>query len=135
MGSPIEIFNPSTVPQVPEAFCRVYSHATAVPAGTRLLFISGQVGVRPDGTLADGFVDQMGQAMSNVENLLAAADMTLDNLAKLTFYMVRVSDGADLVRLRNQRWASAEPPAVTVVTVTALARPEFLVEIEAVAAG
>lgn len=133
MSQEIEAVNPSSVWQVPANFRGVYSHATQVTGSRRMLFISGQFGVRPDGSLPEDFAVQAGQAMANVESLLAASDMAFANVAKLNFYLVRGSDAPDLVRLRSERWSSAQPPAVTVLTVAGLARPEYLIEIEAVA--
>lgn len=135
MSKSIHTINPSTVWQVPEGFRNVYSHATEVALGAKLLFISGQFGVRPDGTLPEAFVDQADQAMSNIESLLAASDLDVGHLVKLNYFLIRSSDGPDLVKLRSETWGSSQPPAVTVLTVSALARPEYLIEIEAVAAG
>jgi len=129
----IEAVTPSTVWQVPEAFRNVYSHATSVSLGTRMLFVSGQFGVRPDGALATDFRGQAEQAMANVEALLSAAEMGLANLVKTTFFLTRSTDAPELVALRAENWGGPQPPAVTVLTVSALARPEYLIEIEATA--
>jgi len=73
--------------------------------------------------------------MDNVEALLAAVGMTRANVVKLTYFLTRASDAAELGAIRRARWARAEPPAVTAIVVSALARPEYLIEIEAVAAA
>jgi 2-iminobutanoate/2-iminopropanoate deaminase len=72
--------------------------------------------------------------MDNVEALLADAGMTTADIVKTNYFLTRAVDLPALVETRRQRWSIAAPPAVTVVVVTALARPEFLVEVEAVAA-
>ena len=133
MVQPIKRHNPTTIWPVPEVYRSIYSHAAETAAGARQLLISGQVGIAPDGTLPAGFGEQAELAMDNVEAILAEAGMGLANLAKLTFYLVRREDAALLTELRQRRWASAAPPAVTALFVSGLVRPELLVEIEAVA--
>jgi hypothetical protein len=65
--------NPASIWQVPDAFRSIYSHVAEVGRPGRMLFISGQFGVAPDGKLAKDFPEQCEQAMDNVEALLAAA--------------------------------------------------------------
>lgn len=127
--------NPDTVWQVPQAFRGVYSHAFEVPAGRRLLFVSGQFGVAPDGTVAEGFAGQCERAMDNVEALLAASGMGREHLVKVTYFLTRAEDAPALVEIRRRRWGAEEAPAVTALVVSALARPDYAVEIEAVAAA
>ena len=134
MSRQLACLNPSTVWKVPEVFSSIYSHAVEAAPGARTLFISGQVGVAPDGQVPSDFCEQTALAMSNVENLLAPSRMTLSNLVKLNFYMTRAEDAPNLAALRQERWGTQEPPAVTAIVVSALARPEFLIEIEAIAA-
>ena len=124
--------NPPTVWTVPEQFRTIYTHALEAPAG-RTLFVSGQFGVAPDGQMRAEFTDQLGQAMDNVEALLASAGMALPNIAKATFFLTRASDLPALGQVRRARWASETPAAVTVVVVAALARPDALVEVEVTA--
>ena len=127
--------NPATVWPVPDEFRPIYSHAAELQAPARALFISGQFGVTPDGALADGFERQCEQAMDNVEALLTAAGMSRGNIIKLTYYLTRTADFPALGRIRRQRWASEAAPSVTAIAVAGLARPEYLIEIEAVAAA
>lgn len=126
--------NPSAVWPVPANFRRVYTHAVELPRGARWLLIAGQIGVAPDGRVAEGFPAQCRQAIANVEALLAAASMTRSDLVKVTYYLTRTADLPALSEVRHECWASETPPAVTTLVVAALARPELLVEIEAVAA-
>ena len=72
----ITLRNPDTV-VAPASF---YSQAAEVGPGKRWLHISGQVGAAPDGTLAEGFEAQSDQVWRNIAALLAAADMTMENL-------------------------------------------------------
>ncbi len=125
----------SDIWQVPEQFRGIYAHSREAAAGSRLLFISGQFGVAPDGSLASDFAAQTEQAMTNVELLLGHAGMTRANLVKLSYFVTRTDDLATLGEIRRRRWSQTEPPAVTVLVVAGLARADYLVEIEAIAAS
>jgi enamine deaminase RidA (YjgF/YER057c/UK114 family) len=125
--------NPPTVWIVPEVFRDTYSHAVEISSPTRLLFISGQVGVKPNGALPFAFDEQAEVAMNNVEALLESSGMTAANLVKLTYLFTRAADAASLISLRRKRWGMQEPPASTAFTVVQLAKPEYLIQIEAVA--
>jgi len=125
--------NPAGVWQVPDTLRSIYSHAVEVGNPGRVLFISGQFGVALDGSVATDLAAQCEQAMDNVEALRAVADMTAANLVKLTYYATRAIDFPTLVQIRQRRWTLEPAPSVTAIAVSALARPEYLVEIEAVA--
>src|SRR5258707_208676 len=121
--------NPVTVWDVPEQFKNIYSHAVEMPAGTRLLFVSGQIGVARDGTVRTGFLEQCEQAMDNVETLLSEAAREKADIVNITYFLTRVEDQPVWGEIRRHRWAGAEPPPVTTIVVSALARPEYLIEI------
>jgi enamine deaminase RidA (YjgF/YER057c/UK114 family) len=125
--------NPSTVWQVPETFKSVYSHAVEVRDVNRLLMVFGQFGVTPDGHLAADFATQCEQAINNVEALLAVSGMTTSNIARLTYYVTSASNIPELVAIRQKRWARQPAPAITAIVGSGLARPEYLIEIEATA--
>jgi enamine deaminase RidA (YjgF/YER057c/UK114 family) len=127
--------NPPTVWTVPEGFRPIYSHAVEVRPAARYLFVSGQLGIAPDGAMQSDFIAQLEHAMGNVESLLASAGMDLGALVKLTFLLTRATDVAALGEIRRRRWSSDAPPAITVMVVAALARADALVEIEAIAAA
>lgn len=95
-------------------------------SNARLLFVSGQIGIAPNGSRATDFEAQCEVAMTNVEALLTAAAMTHTDIVKLVFYLTRAVDLPTLGELRRKRWASSM--AVTTLVVAALARPELLVE-------
>ena len=126
--------NPEAVWPVPESFRSIYVHGVELRSNARLLFVSGQIGIAPDSSLAGDFAAQCEVAMTNVEALLATAAMTHTNIVKLVFYLTRAVDLPMLGELRRNRWASSTPPAVTTLVVAALARRELLVEIDATAA-
>jgi enamine deaminase RidA (YjgF/YER057c/UK114 family) len=100
-----------------------------------MLVISGQIGIEPDGSVPAGFSAQCERAMTNVEALLADADMAVSDIIKVNYYLTRPIDLASLAEIRSGRWASEAPPAVTTLVVAALARPELLIEIEVTAAS
>lgn len=127
--------SPETIWQVPEGFRGIYAHAVQVRAGARVLLISGQIGVAPDGTVAAGFAEQCDRAMLNVEALLADADMTISDIVRANYFLTRPADLATLGEIRHRRWKSDAPPAVTTLVVAGLARPDLLIEIEVTAAS
>ena len=112
----------------------IYAHAVEMPAAARTVYVSGQVGVRSDSGLVDGgFEEQCRQAIANIECVLGSARMTLNDVVKVTVFLTRRED---LLPLRNVREAFlAVAPAVTVVLVAGLHDPNWLVEIEVVAAA
>ena len=69
-----------------------YTQATEVSGATRTLYISGQVGIRMDGTIPDDIVEQSRLAFRNLEARLRAAGMTLDNLVKITYILPNPAD-------------------------------------------
>ncbi len=100
---------------------------------TRWLYLSGQIPVAPDGALAADFTGQCEQVWANIETQLAAAEMTLDNLVKVTTFLSDRSYALDNRAVRIRRLAGRQP-ALTVI-ITGLFDEAWLVEIEAVAAG
>jgi enamine deaminase RidA (YjgF/YER057c/UK114 family) len=109
-----------------------YSHGVLAPAGGRWLHVSGQIGMRPDGSLADGFASQAEVAWENLLGVLRAANMDASHLVKVTTYLV---DGEHLKELNavRSRFLRSERPASTLVGVKQLARPDWLFEVEAIA--
>jgi 2-iminobutanoate/2-iminopropanoate deaminase len=110
-----------------------YSHGVLVPAGAKLLFVSGQVGVDPDGSVPADFAIQARSAWRNLLAILDAAGMTADNLVKVTHYLTRTSDLPAYREVRASVGGEARPASV-LLFVSALADPKWLFEVEAVAA-
>ena len=111
----------------------IYAYGVEVPAEARTLHISGQVGVASDGRLADGFAGQFNQALDNVEAVLAGAEMGKEDIVKMSFFLTRPDDMAELVQLRKARLDGVRP-AVTTLFVAGLVHPDWRVEIEVMAA-
>jgi 2-iminobutanoate/2-iminopropanoate deaminase len=117
---------------VPQPYRGIYAHAVETRAGARMLHVSGQVGESPQGELPPDFQGQCHQALSNVTDALAAAGMTLHDIVKMSFYLVRREDMRDLVAVRKARLDGVRP-AITTVIVAGLVSPDWLVEIDVVA--
>jgi len=130
-GQTIRKSNPPSVPKPVAA----YSHVAEVPPGTRMLFLAGQVGNRADGSLPDSVEDQAVQALENIRLILAAEGAGPQDIVKLTFYVAaKPASLAKLNAKRAEMFAGTAPPPSTWVQVAGLARPEYLIEIDAVAA-
>ncbi len=110
-----------------------YSHTVVVPAGTELLCTAGQIGMRPDGTVGATLAEQADQAFANVVTLLAAHDLGVSSIVKLTVFIVAGQDG-EPVRQARLRHLGEHRPVSTTVYVSQLVRPEWLLEVEALAA-
>lgn len=113
-----------------------YSH-TVVASGARTVYISGQVAMDTEGKLvgAGDLAAQTEQVMRNVGAALAAGGATFADVVKITTYVVGYKPEMRAVvgKARSPFFAGREPPASTLVGVSALALPEWLIEIEAVA--
>lgn len=110
-----------------------YTHAAAVPAGTELVFLSGQVGVRLDGSLPATLAEQTDQAFANVAALLAAHGLGAADLVRLATYVVAGQDLDGHRELREKHLGSHQPVS-TLLFVSRLSNPAWLIELEAVAA-
>lgn len=110
-----------------------YSLAVEAPPEARWLHISGQVGVDTEGRLAEGAAAQMAQCWRNILAILTDAGMGPQDLVKVTAYLTRPEDVGHYREVRDSLLEGAEP-ASTLLVVQALAHPDWLVEIEAVAA-
>ncbi|HEV7632497.1 MAG TPA: RidA family protein [Steroidobacteraceae bacterium] len=111
----------------------LYSHTVSVPEGTSLIFLSGQVGVRPDGSVPTTIGEQAEQVFANIVALLKAHELDATSIVKLTTFMVSGHDG-DAVRAARLRHLGAHRPASTAVFVTQLVDPAWFVEVDAIAA-
>lgn len=124
----MKVHNPGTI----AAPLGSYSNGISAPGGGRWLHIAGQIGVRPDGSLAPDFAGQAEVAWSNLVAILADADMTVHHLVKVNHFLVRASDLPDYNPIRS-RFLGEARPASTLLIVAALARPQWWFEVDAVA--
>jgi enamine deaminase RidA (YjgF/YER057c/UK114 family) len=110
-----------------------YSDAIVAPPNARWLYSAGTPGMAPDGTTPEGITAQAEQAWKNVLAMLDQAGMTVHDLVKVTHTLVREADIKPYVAVRSKHLGDARPASMLVIVPT-LVRPEFLVEIEVVAA-
>ena len=113
-----------------------YSHV-AVASGARTIYIAGQVSMDSQGNLvgAGDLGAQTEQVMRNLGTALAAAGASFADVVKITTYVVdyKPEMRAVIGKARTPFFAGREPPASTLVGVSALALPGWLIEIEAIA--
>lgn len=106
-----------------------YSHQIEVKENERLLVLSGQVGMREDGTVPKDPLEQIEVALENIFRNLRAANMDVKDIIKLTYYLVGEIDAAK----RRELFASklqGHQPCSTLLFVAALAAPIYRVEID-----
>ena len=111
-----------------------YSQAVEVGAGSRLVYVSGQVGVAPDGMLPETEAGEHEQAWANVLAILASQGLGARNIVEITAY-VTTQAGVGLYREVRERVMEGAAPASTLLVVSGLADPKWHVEIQVVAAG
>jgi enamine deaminase RidA (YjgF/YER057c/UK114 family) len=111
-----------------------FSQAIATPAKGVLVFVSGMTARRSDGKVVGvGDVEeQTRQVCENLKAALEAAGGTLDDVCRVDVYLRNIGDRERVNKVRRQFWRGT-PPASTLVEVSKLASPEFLVEISAIA--
>ena len=107
-----------------------YSHVARVPAGSELIVLAGQVGMMPDGTVPETVEEQYAQALRNIVALLASQGASPTDLVKVNAYVVKPMDLTKVRETRARIIGDARPPS-TLVYVSALAAPQYLVEVEA----
>ncbi len=109
-----------------------YSNGVSAPGGGRWLHIAGQVAIAADGSVPGDFEQQAHLAWRNLVAVLEDAGMTVADLVKVNHFLVRPSDMAAYAAVRA-RYLGHARPASTVLIVQALAKQEWLVEVDAVA--
>jgi 2-iminobutanoate/2-iminopropanoate deaminase len=107
-----------------------YVHQIEVSGESRILFLSGQVGMAADGSVPDDAIAQFGLALQNVMANLEAAGFEPTDLVKLTTYVVGEMDPAGR-RAELDRLLGPHVSTSTLVFVAALAAPQYKVEIDA----
>ena len=112
----------------------LYSHSVEVPPHARWLFLAGQVGIAPDGSVPEGFEAQHDQIWQNTLAILADAGMGPENIVRLNVYSTEPG-GLQYVRPHREKYLHPDHvPASTWVVVSQLANPAWVVEMETVAA-
>jgi enamine deaminase RidA (YjgF/YER057c/UK114 family) len=111
-----------------------YSQAIKVTGAQTILFLAGQVAYDKDGTPKHrgDFTAQARTVFSCIKALVEAGGGTLDNVVKLTTYVTDARHRPEFRAVRDE-FFGAKGPASTMVEVSKLAHPDYLIEIEAVA--
>jgi 2-iminobutanoate/2-iminopropanoate deaminase len=130
---PFRLSNPATMAKPVSTYSQI-----AEVTGGKTVYIAGQVGIDASGNLVskDDFRAQVEQVFKNLKAAVEAAGGDMTNLVKTNYYVAESVDPALLgtVReLRDKYIDTAHPPTSTFVVVKRLVRPEYLIEVEAVA--
>ncbi|MFL5731949.1 MAG: RidA family protein [Chloroflexia bacterium] len=111
-----------------------YTHAV-MASGGRMVFIAGQVALDPVGKMVGpgDMRAQTEQVFRNIQIALEAVGAGFDDVVKLTYYIRDISQMAAIREVRDQFISANRLPASTAVEISRLVRPEFLIEIDAIA--
>jgi 2-iminobutanoate/2-iminopropanoate deaminase len=111
-----------------------FSQAWRVEGAGAIVFVSGQVAIASDGSVVgDGdFETQVRQVFENLRTVVEQAGAKLESIVKLTVFLTDMTKLRDYGRIKAE-FFDGEQPASTAVGVTALARPELMLEVEALA--
>lgn len=128
-----EYVNPSSLfPSLPHGFSQV-----VIATGKKMVFISGQTAwdIRKNSIGGDSVLEQTRQTFRNLEMAMEAAGGTLKDIVALRIYVVdyQAESGTAVGTALREFFSPENPPASTWIGVSALAVPEFLIEIEATA--
>jgi enamine deaminase RidA (YjgF/YER057c/UK114 family) len=110
-----------------------YHHLVEVEGASRLLFVSGQLGIGRDGTVPEAVDEQARLAFAAIDACLAVAGLGREHVVRLSVFLTEAEYRADYMRVRDA-WVADPPPASTLLVVKALALPACKVEVEAIAA-
>ena len=123
-------------PETLHAPFSTYVHGIAVDESKRLIFSAGQVCGDKDGNIVGlgDFEAQGEQVMRNLADVLTEGGATFSDIIKVTIYVVGQEYAQPTRDLCARHWDQSNPPASTLIVCAGLANPDFLIEIEAIAA-
>jgi enamine deaminase RidA (YjgF/YER057c/UK114 family) len=110
-----------------------YAHGVEIPAGSRVVFCSGQLGIEKTGAIPEGVEAQARLCFEAIAAVLGEAGMGLNDVVRINAFVTGAQYLAGYMKVRDALVGNP-PPASTLMIVQGFARPEFKVEIEAVAA-
>jgi 2-iminobutanoate/2-iminopropanoate deaminase len=110
-----------------------YVHAMEVRGAERMLFVAGTMGLDAEGKPGDSLAEQLDLIWSNIRAILASADMTVDNIVRLTSYLRDASYAEVNGAVRVAALGGRIIPTTAIVVETLVS--EWLVEIEVIAAA
>jgi 2-iminobutanoate/2-iminopropanoate deaminase len=122
-------FNPPSIP----APSGSYIHGIEVPPNARLLFISGQTPGRSDGSVPENFEEQVEVCWKRIGAILEGAGMGFADLVKVQTFVTKQENVSKTSAIRK-RVLGEHRPTATLLCISGLADPRYLVEIEAIAA-
>ncbi len=111
-----------------------YVHGVLVPPGAAVLHVAGQIGGGPDGSVPADASAQAENAWSNVLVIVREAGMDVQDIVKITAYIVDEAAFAPYAAARNRDIPAHDKVAATAIFVPRLLKPEWKIEIEAIAA-
>ena len=114
-------------------FNNAYSHGMVIPPHARVLHTAGQIGARPEGTVSADIEEQAEQLWQNLLAIVRGAGMEVGDIVKLTAYVVGTVNYPAYAAARV-RHLGDHKPASTAICVPALLKPEWLIEVELIAA-
>ncbi|MDP5084763.1 MAG: RidA family protein [Yoonia sp.] len=119
---------------MPPPFAK-YAHGVAVPAGSRFVFTSGQLGIDAAGQIPASTFAQAQLCFANCAAILEAAGMSAADVVRINAFVTDRTHMADYMAARDLFTAGCtQLPASTLVIVAGFTRPEFTVEVEVTAA-
>jgi len=111
-----------------------YSDAVEMAPGERVLYVSGTPGLDAEtGQIPESFVDQADLAWKNIKSILAEAGMSVEDIVKLTQYLIRRSDLLPYRDIRLRHLGNCRPASM-LAFLPELVWPNMLIELEVVAA-
>ena len=114
-------------------FNNAYSHGVVIPPNARVLHTAGQIGARPDGSVPPAIEAQAEQLWQNLVAIVRGAGMDIGDIVKLTAYVVGEENYPAYAAARV-RHLGDHKPAATAFCVPRLLKPEWLIEVELIAA-
>lgn len=124
---------PINPPTIVAPFNNAYSHGVVIPPNARVLHTAGQIGVRPDGSVPTSIEEQAEQVWQNLVAILRGAGMDIGDIVKLTAFVVG-DENYPAYAAARVRHLGDHKPAATAFCVPRLLKPEWLLEVELIAA-
>ncbi len=110
-----------------------YHQSVETPPNCKFLYVAGQTGVALDGTVPEGIEAQAQIAFDGMKTVLAASGYGLEDVVFMKTFLVNRDDRPGYQKIREAVWGDIKP-ASTFLVVSGLADPEYLVEVECIAA-
>lgn len=131
MSEQIQHINPDGLSKNP-----AFSQIVVTEGSGKTIYIGGQDAVNAEGALVGkgDIAEQTGQVMKNLNTALSACGATFENIVKLSIYLVQGQDLHRGFQVSQKYFGNLEnPPAISVLFISGLAHPDFLIEIDATA--